>query len=128
MTPSPALAPDAARWITVVLTAHVDGCLGLPVRDPGRLRHFHAAPPAAVVRAVLTRLGRAPDDVDVAQWGDDPALFGAVDGCDGPRPLACFWAGADAEDLTRAIDGLRAVRWRPAPTPSPNNPFNGASA
>lgn len=120
--------PYAGRWFTVVLTDHVDGCFGLPLRDPARLRHFHAVPLAAVLRAVLGRIGRGPDDVDVDHWGDDPALFGAVAEAAGPRPLACVWRGADAADLAAAIDQLRAAGWRPA-LPSPaNNPFKGARA
>lgn len=122
-------APYAGRWFTIVLTDHVDGVFGLPLRDRARCRDIFALPLNVAIRATLTRIGVAPADVVVDLWGDDPALFGPVSGHAAPQPLACFWSGAELDQIAAEIDQLRAAEWRPAPPlPVSSNPFNGARA
>lgn len=123
--------PSPQRCITVVLTDHVAGIDFLPLRHPDRLRVVWNRPLVRVLRAVLGRIGRPPGDLQAADWGDDPGLFGPVSGEAAPRPLAVFWDGATVETLTAALADLAAAGWTPPPpiaAADAANPFTTAQS
>lgn len=105
--------------IAVHLTELAPGCGSLSLNDRRRWKTFYAKPIANVLRATLRRIERAPDEVTVGLYGDEPALLVTVPGEAGAWPVARFWDGAALNDLAEALAGLKATGWRPDPiTPS----------
>jgi hypothetical protein len=107
MTPPPELT--ASRFFIVHLTPFAPGCAGLDMSHPNCNRMF-GRPPLVAVRALLSRLRIAPEQVR-AQTGPqgDPELIRVVDGW----PLALIWAGANAAELNQLLRLLVGAGWRP---------------
>jgi hypothetical protein len=113
-TPTP-----PASMIQVHLTPYAPGCRDLATSHPKRWATFVGRPPARVIRALLTRLRRAPGDVRVRT--DDPPLvvgdwadvdlMAEVDGVAVPVATICRGVtGAQAADI---LADLAKAGWRP---------------
>lgn len=112
----PSRAQDDLRTITVHLTPYAPGCRTYEVSSPRRWRTYEASSPEHVMRSVLTRLKRRPDQVRVRT--EDPPLdcielLAEVDDY-GFIPVADIMVGMSEADVNATLSALDRQGWRPA--------------
>lgn len=117
------LPPDLQRdrsW-TFHLTPAAPGCAGVSPGDARRNR-MDALTPLKAMRALLSRLRIAPEQVRVAAaLNGDVEVLRVIDA----MPLAFVWHGATAAELNQVIRFLVLDGWRPRriePLPKPSQP------
>jgi hypothetical protein len=127
MPPNGRAASDAdlerRRDIGVHLTGFAPGCEKIGMHDPRRWKTFYARQPGPVVRALLERLGRRPQDVeahleangDLCVTGQaPPEVAGFLSSAPGePIVLAMVWEGLSLPEWTACRDALIRLGWTP---------------
>lgn len=125
IAPADASAARAGqRVIAVHLTPFAPGCERLGIDDKRRWATFWNKPTALVLRAVLTRLNRAPGEITTATLingdvdllappaADLEGLLSSPD--DQPVPHATIWDGAAETEVLTILAQLRDAGWAPA--------------
>ncbi|WP_374572587.1 hypothetical protein [Phenylobacterium sp.] len=122
---APPADPNAARDIRVHLTPFAPGCERRRIDDPRCWRTFYAKRPVDVIRAVLTRLERAPREVEAHQEvnGDlcltaqaPPEIQRLINTEPGePVVLAIVWEGLALAEWAASREALIATGWSPKP-------------
>ncbi|ATC34138.1 hypothetical protein CA606_18365 [Caulobacter vibrioides] len=96
------------RDVLFHLTPFAKGCASAAASDRKRRYLVTSRRPGQAIHALLTRLGRSPDDVEITPCG---ATETAIHPIGNPfEPYAFVWEGLTFDEVATALSNLKAVR------------------